>query len=197
MPDGRLVMGVSTTCDHCKPASRWAASIVTFDRKGSRLRLYATGVRAGYGLARYPGTSTLLVSMNQRDDLGSRTPGDWLAVVREGQNWGFPACYGQGGAVCTGIPKPLAVLDKHAAAGGVAIVTGQLGATVGTAAIVAEWQTGKVVRVTLSGDGSTSKGTAVPFLSGLKNPLPLARTSSGDLLVGDWATGTIYRITKR
>ena len=37
----------------------------------------------------------LLVTMNQRDDLGDQTPGDVLAVVQVGQAWGFPDCYGE------------------------------------------------------------------------------------------------------
>ena len=85
--------------------------------------------------------------MNQRDDLGEATPGDWLAVVRSGQDWGFPDCYGQGGSACDGVPTPVAELDEHAAVSGVAIVTGQLGATVGHAALVAEWSTGTVMQV--------------------------------------------------
>ena len=75
--------------------------------------------------------------MNQRDDLGARTPGDSLAIVEQG-DWGFPGCYGQGGTrapACRGARR----LDKHAAAGGVAVVTGQLGSSVGTAALVSEW----------------------------------------------------------
>ncbi|HEY8765861.1 MAG TPA: hypothetical protein VIP09_01140 [Dehalococcoidia bacterium] len=55
------------------------------------------------------------MTMNQRDDLGDATPGDWLAVVQQGQEWGFPDCYGQGGDACTGVPAPIAALDKHAA----------------------------------------------------------------------------------
>jgi glucose/arabinose dehydrogenase len=195
--DGRLVLSVSTTCDHCRPRSTWAATIVTFRPDGSDLRVYASGVRAGFGMAYYPATTDLFVSMNQRDDLGSRTPGDWLAVVRRGQRWGFPACYGQGGAVCTGVPQPTAVLDKHAAAGGVAIVTGQLGPGAGTAALVAEWQTGTVQRVALTRSGSTYRGSTSTFLTGLKNPLPVATTGDGGVLVGDWSTGIVYRIARR
>jgi hypothetical protein len=30
----------------------------------------------------------------------------------------FPACYGQGGTACIGVPQPAAVLDAHAAVGG-------------------------------------------------------------------------------
>ena len=178
-PDGRLVLAVSSTCDHCTPPSRWAATIATFRKDGSDLRLLARGIRAAYGLAYHDGE--LYASMNQRDDLGSRTPGDWIGVVREGQDWGFPACYGQGGSACKGVPKPVGVLDPHAAAGGVAFV--------GRAALVAEWQLGVVKRVQL-GSGSVST-----FLSGLKNPLPLIVAPGGELLVGDWSTGTIYRVT--
>ena len=187
-PDGRLVLAVSSTCDHCAPASKWAATIVTFRRDGSDLHVYAKGIRAAYGLAYYPGTNDLFATMNQRDDLGARTPGDWLGVVRRGQDWGFPGCYGQPGSACKGVPKPVAVLDKHAAAGGVAIAEG--------AALVAEWQLGVVKRVSLTRSGSTYSGAVSTFLSGLKNPLPLTVARDGALLVGDWSTGTIYRIAR-
>ena len=33
-PDGRLLMGVSSTCDHCVPRSPWAATIVSFRTDG-------------------------------------------------------------------------------------------------------------------------------------------------------------------
>jgi glucose/arabinose dehydrogenase len=86
------------------------------------------------------------------------------------------------------------VLDKHAAAGGVAVVTGQLGASVGKAALVAEWQASRVLEVALTKTGSA---VAEPFLTGIRNPLALATTRDGALLVGDWGTGTIYRVAPR
>ncbi len=126
--------------------------------------------------------------MNQRDDLGARTPGDWLAVVKQGDDWGFPACYGQGGAVCAGVPKPVAVLNKHAAAGGVAFLTP-------TTALVAEWRARRVLQVRLTQHGSTYSGAVSTFLTGLQNPLPVLSLPDGSVLVGDWATGTVYRVT--
>ncbi len=134
--------------------------------------------------------------MNQRDDLGARTPGDWLSLVAEGQDWGFPDCYGQGGPACAGVPRPVAVLDKHAAAGGVVILNGQLGPSVGNSALVAEWQSAKVLRVALSRSGSTYTGSVTPFLSGLRNPLALTLAPDRSLLVADWGTGTIYRLRR-
>ena len=190
-PNGRMVMSISSACDHCTSTSKWSATIVSFRPDGSDVRVYAKRIRAGFGLALYPGTSDLLVSMNQRDDLGARTPGDWLARVRQGQNWRFPQCYGQATSPCAGVPRPIAVLDKHAAAGGVAVVTGQLGASVGSAALVAEWQASRVLKVALTKTGSA---VAEPLLTGIRNPLALATTREGALLVGDWGTGKIYRV---
>jgi len=60
--------------------------VVSFLPDGSDLRVEAGGIRAPVGLAYYPGTNDLFVTMNQRDDLGAQTPGDWLAVVRAGQS---------------------------------------------------------------------------------------------------------------
>jgi glucose/arabinose dehydrogenase len=195
-PDGRLQVGISAPCDHCTPTLEQSGAIVSFRPDGSALRVDASGIRAPIGLVYYPGTTDLFVTMNQRDDLAEQTPGDWLSVVQPGQAWGFPDCYGQGGSACAGVPAPVAELDKHAAVSGVAIVTGQLGTTVGNAAIVAEWSTGKVQRVSLSSDGTTHRGTVEPFLTGLKNPVAVLLAPDGALFVGDWTTGTIYRILR-
>jgi glucose/arabinose dehydrogenase len=193
-PDGRFLLGITASCDHCTPTSKWSGSIVSFRPDGSDLRLYAQRIRAPVGLAFVPGTSKLLVTMNQRDDLGAATPGDWLAEVRQGQDWRFPGCYGQGGPACAGVPEPIAVLDKHAAVGDLAVLTGRLGPLVGTSALVSEWQTARVQRVALTREGSTYTGSVTPFLTGIQNPLAVALAPGGSVLVGAWATGTIYSI---
>ena len=40
----------------------------------------------------------------------------------------------------------------------------------------------------------TYRGEPSPFVVGLDRPLPLATTPTGNLLVGDYATGVIYEI---
>ena len=143
-------MGISSACDHCVSRSRWSGTIVSFRPDGGDVQVYASGIRAPFGIAYDVVSGALVTSMNQRDDLGAMTPGDWLALVREGQNWRFPGCYGQGGSACSGAPKPLAVLDRHAAAGAVALVSGDLaGGGKGHAAVVSEWKRGVVLRVPL------------------------------------------------
>ena len=196
-PGGRLVMGISAACDHCVSHSLWSGTIVSFRPDGSDVRVFASGIRAPFGIAYDRATGALLTSMNQRDDLGAKTPGDWLALVRRGQSWRFPGCYGQGGSACAGVPAPLAVLDKHAAAGGVGIVSGQLGSVVGHAALVTEWERGSVLRVPLRRDGQGyASARAAALITGFENPLPLAVAPDGALLVGDWTRGIVYRIAR-
>jgi glucose/arabinose dehydrogenase len=193
-PDGRMLLGITAPCDHCTPSLAISGSIASFLPDGTGLAEFATRIRAPVGLEFYPGTDDLFVTMNQRDDLGAKTPGDWLAVVREGESWGFPECYGEGGTACNGVPAPVAVLDKHAAVSGVAIVTGQLGATVGTTALVAEWAKGVVDAVALKKSGSTYTGSVSTFISGLKNPVPVILGPANALYIGDWGAGIIYRV---
>ena len=192
---GRISLGVSAPCDSCTPTSGHSAAVLSFLPDGTDLRVDASGIRAPVGLTYFPGTDRLFVTMNQRDDLGDATPGDWLSIVEPGQDWGFPACYGQRGDTCAGTPSPLAELDPHAAVSGVAIVTGELGDTVGNAAVVAEWTKGVVLMVRLNADGSSATGDARPLLTGVQNPVAVALGPDGSLFVSDWTTGTIYRVT--
>ncbi|MCU1394007.1 MAG: Glucose/sorbosone dehydrogenase-like protein [Ilumatobacteraceae bacterium] len=217
-PSGRILLGISSPCNACDlsttaaedetAASPYSASIVSFEPDGSDLQVYASDIRAAVGLAFYPGTDILFATMNQRDDLGDATPGDLLATVEEGQSWGFPNCYGQGGTDCADQPAAVAELDRHAAVSGVAIVTGQLGSattsttggtttstTGGTAAIVAEWSTGELVSVPLDAAAPASASTGSVFITGLQSPVAVIAGPDGALYTGDWTTGIVYRIT--
>jgi glucose/arabinose dehydrogenase len=190
-PDGRMIVGISAPCDHCVPASKYSGSIIAFRPDGRNLTVYASGIRAPVGLAYVPGTDNLYVTMNYRDDLGTRTPGDALALVREGTRWGNPGCYGQGGSACRGVPDVVAHLDPHAAVSGVAIATGRVAASKGTSALVAEWSLGKVERVTITG---AKAGAVSPFITGIANPVALAVKAGSALFVGDWTSGTVYEV---
>ena len=86
------------------------------------------------------------------------------------------------------------MLDKHAAVSGVAIVTDGLGAcdlAVGARRRVGDRQGpargARPRRFDLT-------GTVEPFLTGLTQPVPVISAPDGAVLVGDWGTGTIYRI---
>ena len=189
---GRLSLGVSASCDSCTPESEYSAAILSFEADGSELRVDVRGVRAPVGLAYFPGTDDLFVTMNQRDDLDDETPVDWLALVSTGEDWGFPDCYGQGGRACADADTGdvLAELDTHAAASGVAFDgNGD--------AIVAEWARGKVLRVALTRTASGYRATKTEtWIKGIKSPVSVVASSDGAVYVGDWASGTVYRVTE-
>ena len=193
---GRISLGISAPCDACTPESEYSAAIVSFladpsapGSGGTDLRVDVSGVRAAVGLAYYPGADDLFVTMNQRDDLDGKTPGDWLALVRTGEDWGFPECYGQSGRACTGMGDIVAELDPHAAASGVAFD--------GTSAIVAEWARGKVLRVALTRTASGYRATkTATWVKGIQSPVAVAVGPDGAVYVGDWATGSVYRVAE-
>ena len=93
--DGRLVLGISAPCDACAPTSELSGAVVSFRPDGSDLRVEASSIRAPIGLAYYPGTDDLFVTMNHQDELGAATPGDWLALVESARTGAFPIATGR------------------------------------------------------------------------------------------------------
>ena len=53
-----------------------------------------------------------------------------------------------------------------------------------------------MLRVELAKDGNAYTGTVQPFLTGLKNPVPVLLGLRGAVLVGDWTTGVVFSIAK-
>jgi glucose/arabinose dehydrogenase len=194
-PSGRIMLGISSPCNACTPTDQYSASIVSFLPDGSDLQIYASDIRAAVGLAFYPGTDVLFATMNQRDDLGDATPGDLLTVVKEGQSWGFPDCYGQSSTTCATQPASVAVLDPHAAVSGVAITTTSFGGIEGPSAIVAEWKTGVVLGIALNAADPATPSQPKVLISGITNPVAVVIGPDGALYTGDWSTGTLYRIS--
>ena len=193
-PDGRIYVGVGSVYDNKGTPGR----IVSFRPGGAGLRIEATGLRNPYGLAFVPGTNRLLVTDNGRDDLGISRPPEELDAfdVSSGiPDFGFPGCYGQGGAACAGKVAPIATFAPHASSDGLAITRhwGKRGLT----AFVAENgssfsnNTGSDVRiVSLRTGGATASQTL--FASGFRthDPLGAAIGPDGALYVTLFRSGS-------
>jgi glucose/arabinose dehydrogenase len=189
-PDGRLYLGSGSTCDACVERDPRSAAILSFRPDGTGLRIVARGLRNPYGLL-FVGR-TLYATVNGRDKLGDAEPAESVVRVRQGANFGWPNCWPNfvlkrlTGA-CTGVTKPIAYLEPHSSADGIASWRGGL--------FVAEWgeylstKHGRRV-VELRG------GRVLTFASGFDHPLALAVDPAGDLLVADWGRGVIYAIRK-
>jgi glucose/arabinose dehydrogenase len=187
-PDGRLYLGSGSTCNACKERDPRSAAILSFRTDGSDLRVVARGLRNPYGLL-FVG-KTLYATVNGRDDLGDGQPADSLVRVRRGADYGWPDCWPDYAlrrltGRCVGVTAPIAYLEPHSSADGIALWRGDL--------FVAEWgeylssKHGRVVVRIVHGRATT-------FASGFRHPLALAVDPAGELLVADWGTGVVYAI---
>ena len=189
-PDGRLYLGSGSTCDACVERSRLSAAILTFRPDGTGLRVVASGLRNPYDLL-FVG-STLYATVNGRDTLGDDEPAESVVRVRQGADFGWPDCWPSFASkrltgTCTGVTPPIAYLEPHSSADGIASWRGNL--------FVAEWgeylshKHGRRVVEIRGGRVST-------FATGFDHPLALTVDPAGDLLVADWGRGVIYAIRK-
>ena len=134
-PDGRLYVAIGSSCDICREGDRRRAAIISYVPDGSNERLVARGLRNPVGLAFDPTTGGLWTTVNERDWRNGRAPPDFLALVREGANYGWPDCYAQGGALapdpefrgasdCRDLTLPSVEFSPHAAPLGLTFYTG-------------------------------------------------------------------------
>ena len=208
-PGDRLFLGVGSQTDRDPPSARLSASVISFRPDGGDVRVEASGLRNPYGLTFLPGTSQLLVTDEGVDFPGNQPPDELNSfdVADPPPDFGFPECYGQGGAGCKGTTPAFVRLDPHAAAGGVAVVSdfGRLGPS----AFVAEYgsspgfgthETGaQIVRVPLPGGRVRTRAVATTFASGFNHPDPLGLASGPgpSLYVTLWYSGAVIRISPK
>jgi glucose/arabinose dehydrogenase len=205
-PNGRLYVGAGAEQDALAGGHVTSGTVVSFKGDGSDLRIEAKGLRGPFGVALVPGTASLLVTDDGRDDLGLRRPPDELNLVRDvtraAPDFGFPDCYDQGGRACAATAAPLALLPAHAGVGGVAVTRDWGGR--GLTAFVAE--NGSVVpgidagrelrRIELRrrpGGGYDATGSVFATGFGEQDPLGTAIGPGGALYVTLWATGAVVR----
>ena len=205
-PNGRLYLGVGAEQDRLAGGHVTSGTVVSFKGDGSDLRIEAKGLRGPFGLAFVPGTASLLVTDDGRDDLGQHRPPDELDLVRDvtraAPDFGFPDCYDQGGRACATTAAPTALLPAHAGVGGVAVTRDWGGR--GLTAFVAE--NGSLVpgvdagrdvrRIELRrrpGGGYDANGSVFATGFGEQDPLGTAIGPGGALYVTLFGTGAVVR----
>jgi glucose/arabinose dehydrogenase len=209
--DGRLYLGSGSTCDACRERDRRSAAILSMRRDGSDVRIVAKGLRNPFGLAVQPRTGRLYASVNGQDELGTIArpePAESVVVVRSGAHYGWPRCWpsyrrkrlmGR----CRGVTAPIAYLEPHSSADGIAFYTGRtFPREYHGDLFVALWgqydserHGRRVVRLDLLPDGRSRR--MIEFADGFDHPLAVLVDRRGGLLVADWGRGVIYRIQAR
>jgi glucose/arabinose dehydrogenase len=201
-PDGRIYLGVGSTCNACREADARNATIVSFAPDGSGLSIVARGLRNAYGIAFNRSDGSLWATDNGRDDLGADVP-DELNLVQSGKNYGYPDCYGKSrGSNCDGTTAPLLELDANSSSDGIVFYDGtSFPQEYRENVFIAQWGSfrrtrgRKVVRVVLVKREGRYDARSIDFATGFDAPLALAvGPADGALYVADHGRGTIYRI---
>ena len=117
-PDNRLYVSVASTCNACiedTASDPLRGAIYQYSADGTERRLFARGLRNAEGLDFLPGTNTLWVAVNGRDDIRvpidvdvdgdqsgdlgklipsfvDQNPPELFTSVRDGGHYGWPFC---------------------------------------------------------------------------------------------------------
>lgn len=89
-PDNKLYATIGAPCNICDPTGI-EASIIRMNPDGSKMEVFAKGIRNSVGMDFQPGTNVLHFTDNGVDMLGADVPSDELnAVPKAGMHFGFP-----------------------------------------------------------------------------------------------------------
>ncbi len=95
-PDGMLYVPVGAPCNVCEKEDERYGSIMRMKPDGSRLEIFAKGIRNSVGFDWDPLTKELWFTDNGRDMLGDDVPPDELNhAPRTGMHFGFPYLHGK------------------------------------------------------------------------------------------------------
>lgn len=189
--DGKLYVGVGSSCNDCVDSHPEHATLLQFDAAGLNRRIFARGLGETSGLDWNPRTG----------DLWS-TGGGELNRLGDGLNYGWPFCTGTAPAANDARPEGVskekfcrasesAALQLPAGANGFAFYRGeQFPATYRTDAFSTAGS--KIMRIRFEGDLPVK---LEDFVSGAKKISGLAATSDGTLLFSDEESGAIYRVS--
>ncbi|MEL6615354.1 MAG: sorbosone dehydrogenase family protein [Bacteroidota bacterium] len=218
-PDGStLYVGVGSASNVGEmglEAEAGRAAIWAFDVASGEGRIYASGLRNPVGLAWEPATGMLWTAVNERDELGSDVPPDYMTSVQDGGFYGWPWLY-YGDRVdprAPGTPpQPTALvpdyaLGPHTASLGLAWTGGN---TVGLGDGMVIGQHGSWNRTPPSGykvvfvpfENGRPSGLPVDVLSGFRvgddargRPVGVEIARDGALLVADDVGNAIWRVS--
>jgi len=90
-----LFVSIGSDCNVCNEANPLRATIQNFDLTTNTLTTFATGLRNSVFMAFNPVDGELWATDNGRDMLGDDIPPDELNIIKQGDDYGWPVCYGQ------------------------------------------------------------------------------------------------------
>jgi glucose/arabinose dehydrogenase len=220
LPDGRMVVSIGSSCNVCREEDPRRAAILVYDGPdGSGERVLASGLRNAVGLAVDPATGELWATNNGRDLLGDDLPPETVYRVRDGADYGWPACIngtmedpdeGTPGA-CDGVERPVVEMQAHSAPLGLTFAGDAQGFPIEYRddlfiALHGSWNRSELTGyevVRLPFEGGEPADAVEDFATGWLDeagdvhgrPVGLAVGPDGALYVSDDKAGFIYRIS--
>lgn len=217
----RLLISIGSSCDVCIEKNPMHGSVQSFNLQTKELKPYATGLRNSVFLTTRPGTNEVWATEMGRDFLGDNLPPDEINILIEGQNYGWPYCYGnkipdtqfdKNAASKCGNTIPSHIdLPAHSAPLGLTFIPensdwpkdywGNL-----LVAYHGSWNrsepTGyKIVRIILddTGNNISEQDFITGWLDGnssLGRPVDLLATENGELYISDDKAGVVYLLKR-
>jgi glucose/arabinose dehydrogenase len=219
----RLYVGVgsnSNIAEHGLDEEVNRAAILEIDPASGATRVFASGMRNPVGMDWNPDTGALWAAVNERDEIGSDVPPDYMTSVRPGGFYGWPWSYWGRNvdrrvkpARPDMVAKALApdyALGPHTASLGLSFSrSARLGSNLASGAFIG--QHGSWNRKPRSGykvifvpfEGGNPSGMPVDILTGFLNqkgeamgrPVGVQIARDGSLLVADDVGNTIWRVS--
>ena len=90
-----LYLSIGSSCNVCIEQDERRAAISRCNLDGTDCEVFARGLRNSVGFVFHPITGEMYATDNGRDLLGDDLPPDEINLVKEGNNYGWPICYGQ------------------------------------------------------------------------------------------------------
>jgi glucose/arabinose dehydrogenase len=94
-PDGRLYVGIGSSCNVCIEPDARRTTIQVFDANGKNGRTFAAGLHNAVGLDWDPRSGRLWATDTGQEQLGDDVPPDEINLIEDGKHYGFPFFYGQ------------------------------------------------------------------------------------------------------
>jgi glucose/arabinose dehydrogenase len=208
LPDGRILLGIGSSCNVCDEEDERRASVQVVE--DGQLRPWMTGLRNAVGLWVDPDTGRPWATNMGRDFLGDDRPPETIYQLVDGADAGWPRChagslpdpeFGTDPGACTGVAEPAVTFAAHMAPLGLVAWDNRL-----VVAMHGSWNSSVKVGYALwwlPWNGKPA-GTPEPFATGylpddatdaLGRPVGLTVGADGALYVSDDKAGYIYRIT--
>ncbi len=213
-----LFLSVGSSCNVCIEETSMRGAAIKCDLDGNNCSLFASGLRNSVGMTVNEKTQEIFATDNGRDMLGDNIPPEEINVLEEGENYGWPICYGNKihdtdfdknvyvRDPCADTERPVVEMQAHSAPLGLTFYYGnQFPEEYNGNLFVAfhgSWNrnppTGyKVVRIIFDGNKTVVKDFATGWLSDGKvsgRPVDVVVADDGSLFVSDDNSGKIYRI---